>query len=224
MQSPGEILLDPNETALVIIDMQNDFLHCDGYFAQRGLPVDVLRSTISPTLALRDGLPPQAKVVYTVQVYEADGSDDIMQIHQIKPAALARSDGRSPVQRGSWGAEIVAELQPRPQDALIEKRRFDAFFQTELEALLRRWRIKTLLFAGVVVDICVETSIRSAFMRDFDVVLVRDCVAGWTTQHLRQTADIVERAFGACLSASDVATAFQIRKVKQMSSEKSPAN
>lgn len=203
-----ELHIDPAETALLIIDMQNDFLDPGGYFARRGMPVQILRPTITATRVLRDSLPAPVRVVYTVQVYEPDGSDDIMRLHRIKPAALARSDGEIPVQRGGWGAEIVVELEPRPDDVVIEKRRFDAFYQTELEALLRRWRVRTLLFAGVVGNVCVETSIRSAFVRDFDVVLARDCVADWSTQSLERTAEVVERAFGACLSNAQIAAVF----------------
>ena len=124
---------------------------------------------------------------------------------RIKPAALARSNGEIPVRRGGWGAEIVSELEPRSDDVVIAKRRFDAFYQTDLEALLRRWGIKTALFAGVVGNVCVETSLRSAFVRDFDVVLARECVADWSTHNTQRTAEVVERSFGACLSNAQIA-------------------
>jgi ureidoacrylate peracid hydrolase len=198
--------LDPAASALLIIDMQNDFLHREGYFARRGLAVEVLQPTIAATRDLRDKLPSLVRVVYTVQLYEPDGSDDIVRIHHIKPAGLVRLGREIPVARGGWGAEIVTELQPRSQDVVLAKRRFDAFHQTNLELLLRSWGIKTLLFAGVIADVCVETSMRSAFVRDFDVVLARDCVASWKKEYLDRTADVVDRAFGICMSNAEITT------------------
>jgi ureidoacrylate peracid hydrolase len=205
MAGNQELLLDAAETVLLIIDMQNDFLDPDGYFAKRGMPVARLRSAIGATLALRDRLPSAVRVVYTVQVYEPDGSDDIMRIHRVKPAALARSDDEIPVRRGGWGAEIVRELAPRANDIVVAKSRFDAFYRTELESLLRQCGAKTLLFAGVVGNVCVETSLRSAFVRDFDVVLARECIADWAEQSTQRTIEVVGRAFGACLSNDEIA-------------------
>ncbi len=203
-----ELSLDPAASALLIIDMQNDFLHREGYFARRGMAVEALLPTIAATRDLRDKLPSQVRAVYTVQLYEPDGSDDIVRIHHIKPAGLARSGDEIPVARGGWGAKIVTDLQPRPQDVVLAKRRFDAFHQTNLEVLLRSWGIKTLLFTGVIADVCVETSMRSAFVRDFDIVLARDCVAGWKKEHLDRTADVVERAFGICMSNAEITASY----------------
>ncbi len=203
-----EVLLDAAGSALLIIDVQNDFLRRDGYFGRRGLPVETLWPTIAATRTLRDRLPPQVKVIYTVQLYEPDGSDDIVRIHRVKPAALARSDGEIPCRRSGWGAEIVDELKPRSQDVVIAKRRFDAFYRTDLESMLRGAGINTILFAGVIADVCVESSLRSAFMRDFDVVLARDCVAGWSPHYTERTSDVVERAFGASLSNAQILAAF----------------
>jgi ureidoacrylate peracid hydrolase len=208
MSGNGALFLDPAKTALLIVDMQNDFLHRDGYFARCGLPVEALTPAIVATTALRDGLPASARIIYTIQLYEPDGSDDIVRLHRIKPVALARSGDEIPVQRGNWGAEIVSELRPRSHETVIEKHRFDAFHQTELETLLRGWGITTVLFAGVIVDVCVETSLRSAFMRDFDVILAQDCVAGWSEHHLARTADVVTRVFGASLSNAQIMAAF----------------
>ena len=194
------------ETVLLVIDMQKvRFSRSRRLFRQaRNAGADLAADDRGDEDAARQ--PAGAvRVVYTVQLYEPDGSDDVMVIHRIKPAALARSNGEIPVRRGGWGAEIVPELAPRSDDVVIAKRRFDAFYQTDLEALLRRWGIKTVLFAGVVGNVCVETSLRSAFVRDFDVVLARDCVADWSTHDTQRTAEVVERSFGACLSNAQIA-------------------
>ena len=196
MSSDDRFSLDPKTSAFVLIDMQNDFLDTGGYFAQRGLDVSVLARAVAPAAALRAALPSEVRTVYTVQVYEPDGSDDLQRVHRLKPARLARSPGDGPAKRGSWGAEIAPALAPRPQDLVLAKRRFDAFYQTDLELLLRCWGIKTLIFGGVVADVCVETTLRSAYVRDFDVVLASECVAAWNDGDMMHTVAAVESHFG----------------------------
>jgi len=210
MNSP-EILftLDARTTALLVIDMQNDFLDSEGYFSRRGLDVARLTRAVEPIVSLRDALPKGMRTVLTAQVYEADGSDDLQRVHRLKPARLARAVGDVPVIRGSWGAQIVPALQPRPQDTVITKRRFDAFHQTDLELLLRCWGVKTLIFAGVVADVCVESTLRAAYVRDFDVVLARDCIEAWRDDDLFRTRAAVESHFGVSGTNAQIIEAFQ---------------
>jgi nicotinamidase-related amidase len=210
--SSFDIALDPKQCALIVIDMQNDFLDGGGYFARRGLDVARLARAVGPTAALREALPAGVRTVYTVQVYEPDGSDDLQRAHRIKPARLARSGGEPPCIRGSRGAGIVPALEPRAQDVVIAKRRFDAFFQTDLELLLRCWGVKTLFFAGVVADVCVETSLRAAYVRDFDVVLATECVAAWNDRDFEHTVCAVESHFGVCMSNSHILGALNARR------------
>lgn len=209
MGSGSQFALDPKTTAFVVIDMQNDFLDSAGYFAKRGLDVARLAKAVGPTESLRKALPRETRTVYTVQVYEPDGSDDLQRVHRLKPARLARSGGDGPAARGSWGAEIVSALTPRPQDTVVAKRRFDAFYQTDLELLLRCWGVKTLVFGGVVADVCVETSLRSAYVRDFDVVLATECIAAWKDDDLRQTIAAVESHFGVSGTNAQIVEAFK---------------
>lgn len=209
MQStePG-LALDAKSCALLVIDMQNDFLDGGGYFARRGLDVARLRQAVEPMANLIQALPGEVRVVYTVQVYEPDGSDDLQQAHRVKPARLARSIGEVPVTRGSWGAQIVPALSPRPRDLVIAKRRFDAFYQTDLEFMLRCWQVKTLLVSGVVADVCVETTLRSAYVRDFDVVFANQCAAAWTEEDFLRTVSAVESHFGVSRTNAQIIAAL----------------
>lgn len=201
--------LDAKTSAFLVIDMQNDFLDPGGYFARRGLDVAMLARVVGPIAALREALPDGTRTVFTVQVYEPDGSDDLQRVHRLKPARLARSAGDVPVIRGSWGARIVPALRPRPQDGVVTKRRFDAFHQTDLELLLRCWGVNTILFAGVVADVCVETTLRSAYVRDFDVVLARDCVGAWKDEDMLHTLAAVESHFGVSGTNAQIMDAFE---------------
>ncbi|MCZ2414623.1 MAG: cysteine hydrolase [Burkholderiales bacterium] len=200
--------LDPDASALLVIDTQNDFLDQRGYFSQRGMNVGRLQQVIEPINALRKALPSKIRTIFTTQVFEPDGSDDTLQVHHLLPTRLLRSGGVGPVIRGSWGAEILPELRPRPDDLVISKRRFDAFYQTDLELLLRCWGVKTIIFAGVVADVCVETSLRSAYVRDFDVVVARECVAAWADEDMLSTVAAVQGHFGVCWTNAQIVNAF----------------
>ncbi len=212
VSSAAGVTLDAKTAAFVVIDMQNDFLDPGGYFAGRGLDVTRLAKAVEPTAALRSALPGEVRIVYTAQVYEPDGCDDLQRVHRLKPARLARSEGETPVKRGSWGAGVVSRLAPRAQDLVIAKRRFDAFYQTDLEFLLRCWGVKTVLFGGVVADVCVETTLRSAYVRDFDVVLAKDCVAAWNDHDFERTVAAVESHFGLCMNNSEIIGAFNAHR------------
>lgn len=202
------VTLDRQRTAVIIIDMQNDFLDHQGYFGRTGWPVDNLRRAIAPLVRLRAGLPAATRVVYTEQNYEPDGSDELTRHHRLGPFGR-RSGGAFPTPRGSWGAAVVPELQPRAGDVVIRKRRFDAFYGTELEMLLRHWGVDTLVVTGVVADICVGFTIRSAFIRDFDVILARECVAGWDPECEAEIEHAVSRHLGVVLSVDEILQALR---------------
>lgn len=196
-------------TALLIVDMQNDFIDPQGYFGQWGQDVAALRPAVAATAELRRLLPPAMRVIFTAQVYEPDGSDDLGRLHRLRPSRLTRGGGQAPVKRGSWGAQIVPALAPEPGQRVIEKRRFDAFYETDLSLLLRCWEIKTLIFAGVIADVCVETTLRSGYVRDFDVVLAQDCIGAWREEDTQRTVAAVESHFGVVKSNEQILAALR---------------
>jgi ureidoacrylate peracid hydrolase len=124
------------------------------------------------TQARRAAIP----VVFTRHLYRPGRADEGQALKQNSPA-LAGLDG---LQAGTWDAEVVAELACGPQDLTVDKVRFDAFQWTSLEPLLRGLGVDDLVVCGVVTNLCVETTIRSAFMRDFPVRMLADCCAAQT--------------------------------------------
>lgn len=134
---------------------------------------EAVRNTVIAVGQARRG---EVPVVFTRHLYRSCRADEGRALKRNSPA-LAGIDG---LQAGSWDAAIVDELACGPADLVVDKVRFDAFQWTSLEPLLRGLGVQELVICGVVTNICVETTIRSAFMRDFPVTLLADCCAAKT--------------------------------------------
>ena len=169
--------MDSERYALLVVDMQNGFCHPDGSFPRIGRGLEgamdaVANAAIAVGQARAAGVP----VVFTRHVYRPGRPDE--------GAALVRNSpelaGVSGLAAGTWDADVCAELGGRPDDLVVDKVRFDAFQWTSLEPLLRGLGVTALMICGVVTNICVETTARSAFMRDFPVTLLADCCAAKT--------------------------------------------
>src|SRR5205085_509970 len=169
------LLRDPARTALLVIDMQNDFLLPGAPVATPG-GLDLVPTIAAlADAARRAGLP----VIYTQEMHRADRSDFGIELAFEPPHCL----------EGTPGMDIVAGLDPQPEDVRIRgKRRYDAFLGTELDAVLRARGIENLLVTGVCTDICVISTVYHARNLDYRVFVLRDAVAGTTA--LRHDAPV----------------------------------
>jgi len=163
--------------ALLVVDMQNGFCHPDGSFNRIGMGLEgaeaaVRNAAVAITQARKAGIP----VVFTRHLYRPGRADEGRSLIRNSPA-LAGIDGLA---AGSWDADVADELGCGPEDLVVDKVRFDAFQWTSLEPLLRGLGVGELVICGVVTNICVETTVRSAFMRDYPVTLLADCCAAKT--------------------------------------------
>ncbi len=174
---------DAKHCALVIIDMQRDFLEPGGFGDALGNDVSLLRRTIEPnkrllTAAREAGM----LVVHTREGHRPDLSD-------LPPAKKRRGNhaitigdagpmGRILV-RGEDGHDIIAELYPIDGEPIIDKPGKGAFYATELESILRHGDIKQLLVCGVTTEVCVNTTVREANDRGFDCLVIEDCVGSY---------------------------------------------
>jgi ureidoacrylate peracid hydrolase len=163
--------------ALLVVDMQNGFCHPEGSFPRIGMGLDgaeaaVRNAAAAVTQARRAAIP----VIFTRHMYRPGRPDEGPSLTANSPA-LAGVNGLAD---GYWDAEVVDELGCGPEDLVVDKVRFDAFQWTSLEPLLRGLGVGELVVCGVVTNLCVETTIRSAFMRDFPVTLLEDCCAAKT--------------------------------------------
>ena len=179
----GEIV-EPRSTALLLIDLQNDFLSDDGIVRQRGEGQEVkLRGVVANTAAV---LHAARESGVTVAYVRYGRTSD----HRYESAASLRwtlmkrgyaTDVVSAVE-GTWGAEIVADLAPRAGEMVIDKRRASGFFGTALQDDLKARGIGTVVLAGVSTHGCVESSARDAELRDYYVVVLEDCVGAYSDE------------------------------------------
>jgi ureidoacrylate peracid hydrolase len=208
---PQRIRLDLARCALVVVDMQNDFCHPDGWLASIGVDISPARAVIDPVKRavgwLRDNgaaiiwlnwgnrsdqanLPPGV-----LHVYDPTGSG-------VGIGAPARPGGSPTLQAGSWSAALVDELQTAPGDVCIDKFRMSGFFDTELDSVLRATAVTTVFFAGVNSDQCVLATLTDAACLGYDVVLLDDC-AGTTSPSYCHDATVynVAQCFGFVTTA-----------------------
>jgi ureidoacrylate peracid hydrolase len=168
--------LERGATALLLLDLQRDFMDPDGVYARHGLPVARLRSIV-PTIARVAAASRAAHVpVFASKftIYTSPGGAPLGLDAIVQARPFLRAEG---FRLGDPGRELIAEL-PRP-DYEIDKPRFSAFHGTPLEVLLRSLGIDTLVLTGVVTHGGVEGTARDAMIRDFSVVILEDCVAAF---------------------------------------------
>lgn len=186
--TPNPLTLEPSETAVIVVDMQNDFGADGGMFARAGIPISDIKAAVAPTgrvlaAARRAGM----KIVYLKMEFENDLSDaggpDAPNL--VRHLALGIGDpvaaadgslGRILI-KGTWNTEIVAELTPEPGDITLSKHRFSGFYETDLDEVLKDAGVKDLVFTGCTTSVCVESTIRDAFYRDYRCLLLTDCTA-----------------------------------------------
>lgn len=171
-------------TALLIIDMQRDFLDFEGYIARTGVDVRGLRTIIPNVRRLLDAARAnRCRVIHTREGHRPDLSD--LPAVKARRAAGAGAPigsmgplGRLLV-RGERGHAIIPELEPLANEPVIDKPGFGAFYATDLEQLLRVGGVRTLIIAGVTTDICVHSTLREAVDRGFECITAGDaCAAG----------------------------------------------
>jgi ureidoacrylate peracid hydrolase len=212
---PEPVEIDPSRTALVVVDMQNAFGSKGGMFDKAGIDISGIQEAVRPTAAAVEAARQAGiKVVWIKMGFQADlsdlGAEDVpngfLFLHLgVKDGVLARDE---------WGTDIVEELTPEDGEPVIYKTRFSAFYRTDLDELLRSYGAKHLVITGCTTSICVESTIRDAFFRDYHCILLEDCAAEPMGRNLSRsnheaTVLLVERIFGSVSNSNDFINAVQ---------------
>ncbi len=167
--------MDPQSTAIVLIEYQNDFTTPKGVFHDGVKDVMESNNMLGNTVAVVDAARKSGVTIMHAPITFAEGYGELTG----NPYGILKGvvDNKA-FRKGSWGADIVDVLKPQPGDILIEgKRGLDAFPSTNLDFILRSKGIKTVVLGGFLTNCCVESTMRSAYERGFDVITLQDCTA-----------------------------------------------
>src|SRR6266705_686272 len=185
---PEPIVIDPARSAVIVVDMENDFIAKGGMFDRAGVDISGAQKAIAPTAkvlaaARQAGL----RIIYLKMGYRPDlsdlgATDSVNLTRHLKFGVgqkIQAPDGRESrlLIRDTWDTDIVPELKPQANDIVIYKTRFSGFYQTDLDATLKKLGIKYLIVTGVTTSICVESTVRDAMFRDYLCVLLKDCMS-----------------------------------------------
>ena len=217
---PANVKIDLHKTAIIIIDMQNDFCSDGGYLAKIGVDCSSPQALIPKINALlkqtRQQNTPIIWVNWAVRADMLNIPASIPHLHMYKMNNNSQSHidfmkdkGGWGTLQGSWGAEIVAGLDTKEQDIYVAKHRFSGFFNTELDQILRNMGITSLFFAGLATDICVYATLQDAAFLGYDVLMLEDLVATGSPDFcVAATKHHVQQLFGFTILSTDLIAAM----------------
>jgi len=197
---PYALAFDPAATALVVIDMQRDFVEPGGFGEMLGNDVGLLRHAIAPTIKVLEAARETGLfVLHTREGHLPDLSD-------APPTKLARGRldtgigddgpmGRILV-RGEAGHDIIPELAPIAGEPVIDKPGKGAFYATTLDDILRVRGVRTLIFCGVTTEVCVHTTVREANDRGYECLVLEDCVGSYFPEFQRVALEMIKAQGG----------------------------
>jgi nicotinamidase-related amidase len=215
---PQRITLNLRKTAIIIVDMQNDFCSQGGWLDYIGVdytparaPIEplnrllpALRSADVPVIWLNWGNRPDLLNISPslLHVYNMTGDD-------VGLGGKIPSTGSAVLEKDSWGAAVVDELVIEPSDIRVDKYRMSGFWDTPLDSILRNLGIDTLLFAGVNLDQCVLTTLQDAVCLGYNAILLQDCSATTSPDYCREASYYnIKQCFGFLSSGGAVLVAL----------------
>jgi ureidoacrylate peracid hydrolase len=182
-------------TGVIVVDMVNEFCKPGGAMVLPGYEALVAPQTKVIAAAREAGCP----ILWVVDTHRANVRQD-REFLKREPHCL----------EGSWGARVIDDLEPRADDVFVVKRRYSAFFNTDLDLTLRDLRLESVVVFGVVTNICVRSTVHDAFFLGYQVVVPEDCVAATGPREQESSLYDIATHFGV-VSTADAVTAALLR-------------
>jgi nicotinamidase-related amidase len=211
---PYPLEFEPESTALLIIDMQRDFVEPGGFGEMLGNDVSLLRSAIAPCRRVLEAARSAGiTVIHTREGHRPDLTD-------APPAKLRRGGlkvgigdkgpmGRVLV-RGEYGHDIVPELHPIAGEPVVDKPGKGSFYDTDLDLILKNRGIRTLIVCGVTTEVCVHTTVREANDRGYECLVLSDCVGSYFPEFQRVALEMIKAQGGIFGWVADSAEALRV--------------
>ena len=195
--------VDPAHAALVVVDVQNDFLADGGHYHRAGNDVAAMRAAIAGLPALVERARQAGVLVVFIQaIYDPEYLSGPMRERNRRRGVEAPR-----CITGTWGADFWG-MEPAAGDLVVVKHRYSAFAGTELDARLKERGIRSLLLTGVATEVCVESTARDGYFLDYYITIVADCCATGKREDHEGALRRCERDFGVVASAAEVVAAW----------------
>jgi nicotinamidase-related amidase len=180
---PYEFAFAPSTTALVIIDMQRDFVDAGGFGELLGNDVSLLRKAIAPTKRVLDAARERGLLVIHTREGHRPDLADLPEAKKLRGRLKTGIGDPGPMGRilvrGEYGHDIIDELKPAPGEPVVDKPGKGAFYATDLDSMLHNRGIRSLVVCGVTTEVCVNTTVREANDRGYDCLVLEDCVGSY---------------------------------------------
>ena len=202
--------VDPRHAALLLVDVQNDFCAEGGAMHREGRDLTLVQQMM-PRLEHLLEAARAAKVacVWIRNIYNTDPNHYLSEVW-LEQARRRRNGAyiQYPVcEPGEWNGDFH-RVRPRPEEVIVTKHRYGAFESTDLDLILRSKGIRTVIMTGVATNVCVETTARQAFLRDYYVVFTNDCTATFSQGEHDAALHNIEQFFGQVVPSADVMTCW----------------
>jgi ureidoacrylate peracid hydrolase len=187
----------PAKTAIIVVDVQNDFCSPDGALGKAGQPTQAALDMIPNLQRLLTAARAAKAPVIFIQTIHEDATDSEAWVGRMagKSASICR--------KNTWGAEFT-EVAPVPGEPVVIKHRYSAFINTRLDSILRTFKVENLIMTGVSTNVCVESTARQGYMLDYNIVFLSDCTAAYSQEEHDMALYNMKSHFGLVAKADDV--------------------
>ncbi|MEM1767581.1 MAG: isochorismatase family cysteine hydrolase [Candidatus Bathyarchaeia archaeon] len=197
--------------ALFVIDMQNAFLHENGYLARSGKNIKPYKTIVGSVQRLvrtmrENGFP----IIYFRHAYRKGYIDGGILINELFPNDKLTQAWLD----GSWDTEIYSALKPEKEDIVIKKNRYSGFWGTDLDQLLRNLKVNAVIITGIHTNVCCDSTARDAAYRDYRVYFVSDATATNNDALHQATLETMRRYFGIVLTTEEMIEHIKMLKKK----------
>lgn len=225
---PENLPINPAETALIVVDMQNAYASPGGYLDLAGFDIEGAAAVIDRiALAIEAARKAGVQVVYFQNGWDAayaeaggPGSPNWWKSNALKTMRDRPELEGTLLAKGTWDYALVDRLAPQPGDIVIPKPRYSAFFNTALDSMLRARGIRNLAFCGIATNVCVESTLRDGYHLEYFGVLLEDATHQAGPAYLQEASVYnVEKFFGWVSSVADFCTALNQMGPAQMPQE-----
>jgi ureidoacrylate peracid hydrolase len=208
--------VDPNNSALLVVDVQNDFAAEGGMMDREGNDLSMSQGIVPRLEQLIDeAREADVPVIFIRNVYNTDANWYLSDVW-LEQAARVRQGSyviHSVCAPDSWAGDFY-KVRPTEKDVIVTKHRFSAFQDTDLDLILRSQGVRTLIMTGIATNVCVESTARDGFFRDYYIAFTSDCTATFSKEDHEGTLKNIRRFFGEVVSADEVASCWKTAAVK----------